>query len=513
MMSGVKWRVSLLFVLITFSIFFSYILNSDRFMEIRGNETYVQAGARVSGENLIINLTNRLETGNHETRLNAATELGKFGEPAANGLIEKIEANASSSDRVNGYMLLALLETGDDRAENILSEIFVEKNLSDATTGSAVEGEAQIGIPYEILQAIGAKDKAMRRNLATSLDMDYRDETNTLEAALKAEEQNSSIYDSVAFSEFESNEPGSETEKLLKALKSDSGNIRIAALMALAERKEVAAIDPITGILIRDYPPVQSSAVFALGEIGDERAVEILVEQLKGGGNPTIRGNAAIALGKIGKETTVPNLIDKLRDNSVTVRSSAALSLGKIGSDAAVEPLIEVLNSGKFSGGRAKDSLNSNEDLRKSAVLGLGGIGSSQATEVLISVLNDKEEKLSVRMAAVSALGEVGDPRAVQTLKNVFDDKSMDINLRKQAFLALSQTKNQEIAELLVAKLGDEEFGTSAREALRNMGEIAVEPLIENLKTTDKKTKDETALVLIEIGDPGAIKPLILAYQ
>ena len=50
-MSGVRWRVSLLFVLITLSIFFSLLANSDRFMEVRGNETYTQTGAGVSSEN------------------------------------------------------------------------------------------------------------------------------------------------------------------------------------------------------------------------------------------------------------------------------------------------------------------------------------------------------------------------------------------------------------------------------------------------------------------------------
>ena len=45
------------------------------------------------------------------------------------------------------------------------------------------------------------------------------------------------------------------------------------------------------------------------------------------------------------------------------------------------------------------------------------------------------------------------------------------------------------------------------------MGESAVYPLLENLKTTDKRVKNEIALILIEIGDPKAVKPLILAYQ
>ncbi len=188
-------------------------------------------------------------------------------------------------------------------------------------------------------------------------------------------------------------------------------------------------------------------------------------------------------------------------------------ALGKIGNETAVEPLIEVLNSGKLSEGRAKDSINTNEDLRKSVVLALGEIRSTEATETLTGVLTDNGEKFSVRIAAASALGKIGDPEALETLKKVFDDTSIDVNIRKEAFLALGKTKNQESAGILVAKLGDKEFGASARKALIDMGEPAVDPLIGNLKTKDKKLKDETALILIEIGDPRAVKPLILAYQ
>ena len=45
------------------------------------------------------------------------------------------------------------------------------------------------------------------------------------------------------------------------------------------------------------------------------------------------------------------------------------------------------------------------------------------------------------------------------------------------------------------------------------MGTAAVDPLIENLKTENKRIKDETALLLIEIGDQKAVKPLVSAYQ
>jgi len=517
-MSGVRWRVSLLFALITISIFFSLLANSDRFMEVRGNETYIQTKAGISSGGSIVNLINRLEAGNHEARLNAASELGKLGGPAANSLVDKIESKNSSSEEVNSYMLLALLETGDDRAENILSENFRKIEASNkAANESKAEGWKQ-GLSEDTLQAIEEKDKATRKYIADSIGMDsaragQRGETGAFEKALESETQNSSIYIPFALSDFGPEEPGSETEKLIKALKSNKGSTRVAAMMALGEMKEEAAVDPIIGILTRDYPPAQASAAIALGKIGDERAVEILRKQMKNGDNEYVKGSSAIALGKMEDENSVPYLIDRLRDQRIKVRSNAALALGEIGNETAAKPLMEILETGKSTEGKKSNSLNANTDVRKSAILAIGEIGSNNATEILIDIITNKEEELEVRKAAVSALGNIEDPKAVETLKKIFDDKTMDADIRNAAFLALSKTKNQETARMVVGKLEDQEFGAISREALIDMGELAVDPLIENLKTEDKKLKAETALILIEIGDQRAVEPLVEAYK
>lgn len=523
MMPEVRWKVYFLFALITLSIFVSISLSKDTISEGiatgNGTETNILIGANTSNGSSITALIDQLAAGNHNAKLDTAARIGDSGKPAADELIERIEKNSSSSEsnpeELNNYMLLALLETEDERAEKTLSAYFTAKVTSkDNKTENELEGQPQSEVSEDILQAIEAKDAIMRRNLASSLNMDYKDETDALEEALKAAEQNSTIYDSIALSEFGPEEPGSETEKLLKALKSDSGNIRIAAIMALAQRKEKAAVDPIIGILTRDYPPVQGSAAFALGEIGDEAAAEILLQQLEFGDTDSIRSNSAIALAKMGEEKAVPVLINKLRDSKAGVRSSAALALGKIGDETSVEPLIEVLNSGKVSEGeRAKDSVNTNEDIRKSVVLALGEIKSSKATETLIAILTDENEKLSVRIAAASALGKIGDSESIEALKVVLENQGADANLRNEAFLSLGKTKNKEVAEILVAKMEDPEYGASAREALKDMGEMAVDPLIEKLEAGDKRVKDNTALILIEIGDPKAIEPLVEAYK
>jgi len=516
-MSGVRWRVSLLFALITLSIFFSLLANSDRFMEFSGNGTYTQTGTG-SLNNSIINLTNRLEADNHEARLNAAAELGEIGRPAANNLVDKIASNNSSSEEINSYMLLALLETGDDRAENILSENFEKIGASNNATNESKAEEWKQGTSEDTLQAIEAKDTTTRKYIADSIAMDSaragdRGETNAFERALKSETQNSSIYVPFALSDFGPEEPGSETEKLLKALKSNKGSTRVAAMMALGEMREEAAVNPIIGILTKDYPPVQASAAIALGKIGDERAVEVLRKEMKDGDNEYVKGSSAIALARIGDKNSVPYIIDRLRDQRIKVRSSAALALGEIGNETAVEPLIEILKTGKSTEGQKSTSLNANPDVRKSVILALGEIGSTNSSEILIGIITDKEEELEVRTAAASALGNIKDPKAVETLKQTFADETMDANIRNATFLALSKTRDQETVGMLVGKLGDEEFGAIAREALIDQGELAVGPLIENLKTEDKKIRAETALILIEIGDQRAVTPLIEAYK
>jgi HEAT repeat protein len=85
-------------------------------------------------------------------------------------------------------------------------------------------------------------------------------------------------------------------------------------------------------------------AAEALGEIGDKRAVDPLIEALNDK-KPLIRWKAAEALGEIKDKRAVDPLIEALKgeDEDWCVRKTAAEALGKIGDKRAVEPLIEAL--------------------------------------------------------------------------------------------------------------------------------------------------------------------------
>jgi HEAT repeat protein len=97
-------------------------------------------------------------------------------------------------------------------------------------------------------------------------------------------------------------------------------------------------------------PLVRKGAATALGDLGDERAVEPLIEALKDEDN-FVRKMAATACGKIHDRRMVEPLIETLTDDDPFVRERAAESLGKIGDGRAMEPLkhlVEVLDCERF---------------------------------------------------------------------------------------------------------------------------------------------------------------------
>ena len=86
------------------------------------------------------------------------------------------------------------------------------------------------------------------------------------------------------------------------------------------------------GILVRSY------AAESLGQLGDRRAVALLIACLRGEAW-VVRSAAAKGLGQLGDGRAVEPLIVCLEDERVWVRAEAAASLGQMGDARAIEPL------------------------------------------------------------------------------------------------------------------------------------------------------------------------------
>jgi len=155
---------------------------------------------------------------------------------------------------------------------------------------------------------------------------------------------------------------------------------------------------------------------------GDE--ISVLISALINDQSRDTRADAAEVLGEIGDKRAVEPLIDALKDADCMVQWNAAEGLGKIGDKRAIEPLIITLKA-------------ENDILRERAAEALGEIGDARAVEPLIGALNDEDE--GVRSSAAEALGKIGDVRAVQPLINALKDE--DWYVRSSAETALKKIR------------------------------------------------------------------------
>jgi len=198
----------------------------------------------------------------------------------------------------------------------------------------------------------------------------------------------------------------------------------VLALMALAVLVTTAVADEVDDLILDlkyGSPDVREEAALALGQIGDEKAVDPLIKALDDEVS-WVRMRAAIALGEINDSKAIDPLIKALKDESPYVRMYAASSLVYLGK---TEYLSQVLTALK----------NENEDVRVEAAITLGEIGDTRAVDPLIEALRDESD--FVRMFAASALGEIGDPSAFEPLTVALRDGYWQV--REEAAIALGK--------------------------------------------------------------------------
>ena len=194
------------------------------------------------------------------------------------------------------------------------------------------------------------------------------------------------------------------------------------------------AVGPLIEVLNDTSSRGRGNAAFALGQIGDPRAVRALITALEDKSD-SVSSSAAEALGRIGDPQAVQPLIRALEDRSGGVQTWAAEALGKIGDPQAVRPLIEAL-------------WHESHVFRKCIASALREIGDPQAVTVLIGALEDNRKR--IRRFAAEALGRIGDPRAVGPLTEALEDK--DESVRRYAAAALRRIDNPRASRALRKK-------------------------------------------------------------
>jgi HEAT repeat protein len=190
--------------------------------------------------------------------------------------------------------------------------------------------------------------------------------------------------------------------------------------------------------------------------------------RLLGSAHPILRGRVAEVLAISRDRAAIPALLDALQGEYFTVRSRAALALGKIGERKAIQPILKLLRDPE-------------DEVRIAACLALELFRDPSTFDDIANVLLD-DPKIEVRQAAARALGNTKHFAALPYLMEALHDSFWWYE------------REYAVGELL--------------EAIENMGNVAVEPLIEALQNKEGTVRKFAATLLGRLGDPQAIEPL-----
>lgn len=324
---------------------------------------------------------------------------------------------------------------------------------------------------------------------------------------------------------------------IIDHLRSDEMSIRKAAEQALLKLNKASVEFLIVFLEKRvsksdrfDSARQRGAAIRILGEIGDSRAVDVLIQCLKGN-DYSEKKAAANALMQIGDHRAIPHLKALLKDKRQEIRKTAADALVSLGykeqreaaqinfllaqedwselarmGKPAVTPLIKYLaNTNVISATSAQDCL---VEIGESAVLPLiaylkrnlpekvnrtnasGRIrrGMRRFPRNRLNTMRSNTQGSGpqgytnpvVAVYVVQALGRIGDPRAIEPLVEYLD--RFGKNCPFPVILALAQLGDHRAVEPLLAQLDDTDLGAlSAMTLVDLMGEKALRHIIPRL--------------------------------
>jgi len=289
---------------------------------------------------------------------------------------------------------------------------------------------------------------------------------------------------------------------------------RLNYLIAKNDWNELAKLaEPTVKPLIKAYRSerdnsVRRGIVSALGKRGDAKGQEFLVKVLGKDPDSQVRCEAATGLAEIGDARAIGPLIKALKEHpDGRVSDAAKWALAKIGEPALVSMFLYLF--------KGKDS--SDDFKRHRVARAFGGQGGEKATRLLIQALKDKETNRSTRVYMADALGEIGGEKATEALIQALTDE--DVFVRNMAAIGLGKIADPRAVDPLIHALKDVSTaygwkGWKVRDAatlaLSQIGDQAVEPLIQALKNEDWLVQYGAARALGEIGDTRAIEPLTI---
>lgn len=411
--------------------------------------------------------------------------LGMRGDPAAVPLLVKIARDASAP--AAPAALLALGRIGTTEGETFLRETLARgpETVRAGAAEAALLAGARAAKAGDRRAAIAWYDAVRVATVASPLTL------SALRGAILSRQE-----EGVAL--------------LLESVRSNDVQVRAVALRAMRELEGANVTVALAGAVEKLPAPVQALSIAALVDRGDERALG-LFERQSAAREDVVRMAALRALGQMGKDSSVPLLLKALSgQGSPAEREAAARSLVQIKAKVADSALLEALQS------------TSSGVLRVRLIGIIGERGVAAATPLFISLAKDSDA--TIAQAALKALALIARPADLPQLIALSVAASSD-DARAQADRAIFATSMKILeperrVEPLVKALNETSAPAARAALLRPIGVVvrAMNGNDDALRVVSEAARDPNApvrdaAVVTLAGWPGAkAAPVLLDY-
>ncbi|MEY3826659.1 MAG: hypothetical protein RLZZ148_1476 [Cyanobacteriota bacterium] len=211
-----------------------------------------------------------------------------------------------------------------------------------------------------------------------------------------------------------------DPEAMLSLLTSPETPQRMLGARAFCEIKESRAIPHLVRLLGDICPLVRVSAAYALGRNPSHQAVDPLIGLLQRDWNGYVRKGVVWALGNCGDRRALNPLIHALRTDISAVRLWSSSSLAQV---AKLEYADVIIAIPPLIAGLRRDPVAA---VRSNCAWSIGQLSKELPSNVVYATAIDallealvEDEDLGVKEDAKSSLLKVGDPRGVQMIEEL----------------------------------------------------------------------------------------------
>lgn len=209
-----------------------------------------------------------------------------------------------------------------------------------------------------------------------------------------------------------------------------------------------------------DLPYKRAYAALALGRIGGDEAVDILINAIAKEKNNEVLGAISIALGMTGNskaKKALTAMIDKSNDE--LLKGFAVIALAQLKTDDGYEIILPyamdkryedfrgfaVLSLGLLGNKKAGADLKkimtdkrASESVKTAAILAMGLLGAKEYSNDILEIAKSQTEQESKRCFAAISIGLMGDKSNVPALKEIFENTAFAFDLYRDSALALA---------------------------------------------------------------------------